>query len=181
MTFAQTQYDYYYDDVAHSNSFGFSSILGFLLFCVFCVVIYYVMEGISKWADSGATYKEPKPKTQAELQKEKEAEERHHRGILWENEIKRKQAIEAKEILIKEYTEDHILDNVHYVLVKNVDSISQSTLDAFTKGYIWGNWRRHSYLSKEEIHKRFHPIVVLGYERGLKEPEIWEKYGKFTG
>lgn len=177
---AQTQYDYYDEEVAHSNSFGFTSILHFIVFCVLCFILYLVIRGISKWVENtDYTPKKEKPLTQAEIIQKQLEEDRHRRGIEWENRIKEKQRIEALEILKTEYSTDHIMDNVHYRF--NPDDLDENLINGFTLGYIEGCWRHYSYLTTEQIHKRFHPVRVLGYERGLKEPEIWEKYGKFQG
>lgn len=65
---AQTQYDYYDDDVAHQKPVidGYG-LLGLVLLAIIGFVVWIVFSSIKEWAnkhiDTTPRYKEPKPKT----------------------------------------------------------------------------------------------------------------------
>ena len=183
--FAQTQYDYYEDDVAHEKPVidGYG-LLGLIMLAIIGFVVWFIYASIKEWAnkhiDTTPKVKAPKPKSSIEIMKEEAEKARKKRELEWEAMEKAKLRAEAIEILKNEYSEPHIMDNVKYVL--EYDTLREDTIDAFVRGYIWGSFRRYSFLSIEEFKKQFHPIVVLGYLRGLQEEkEVWEKFGKFPG
>ena len=158
----------------------FSSVLSILIVIGIAItIITAVYNYFNKSNNKSQIKTTPKQKTFAQITKEKEDDARSKRELQWEADIKAKQSKEALKILYDEYQEYHILDNVHYKFDPN--TWSQDGINAFTKGYIWGCWRRYSYMSISEFKKIHHPLIVLGYLRGLKEKEIWEKFGKFPG
>lgn len=183
--FAQTQYDYYDDDVAYQKPVidGFS-ILGLIMLIVIGFIIWLICAIVKDWLnkhmDNTPKTKSPKPKSSLEIMNEQIEKARRQRELAWEAKEEEKLKAEAIEILKNEYCEPHIMDGVRYVL--KYDTLREDTIDAFVRGYIWGSFRQYSFLSIEEFKKRFHPIVVLGYLRGLQEQkEVWEKFGKFPG
>ncbi len=184
--FAQTQYDYYEDSDTYKRpeAIDGKTILGLIVLAIIVFVIWFLNACYKDWAkkhkkDRINKLLEPKPKTPLEIVKEELEEAKRKRGLEWERNIKAKQAEEAVKILYAEYQEDHILDGIIYRF--NPNNWKKDAIDAFTQGYIWGSWRHYSYLTIDEIKRKHHPLIVLGYLRGLEEPEIWEKYGKFPG
>lgn len=185
MVLAQTQYDYYDDDVANQRPVlnGYT-VLGLIILFVVGFVIWFIYASIKEWLnkhiDNTPKVKTPKPKSSFEIMKEKAEQSRRKRELAWEAKIKEKLRAEAIEILKNEYCKSHILDGVNYVL--HYETLKENSIEAFVRGYIWGSYRSYSYLSITEFKKRYHPIVVLGYLRGLQEKkEIWERFGKFPG
>lgn len=160
-----------------SSALGILVVVGIAIAIITAIYNYFNKSNNSQKSQIRTT--ESKQKTVAQMAKEKEDEARRKRELQWEADIDAKLSEEAKKILYDEYQEYHILDNVHYKFDPN--TWDQDAIDAFVRGYTWGCWRRYSFLSITEFKKRFHPLVVLGYLRGLEEKEIWEKYGKFPG
>lgn len=186
---AQTQYDYYDDDVANSKpDLDWHAILGFLILAFIGFVLWIIYTSIknsaSKRSKANAQnkiiVKQAPTLTPAQVMEKQIKEERDKRVIEWENKIKQKLREEAIEILKNEYNKPHEMDNVIYIL--KYEELRSDTVDAFVKGYIKGCYRFETWRTIEQIKKRYHPIVVLGYIRGLEEKlEIWEKFGKFPG
>ena len=168
---AQTQYDYYDDDVAHQKPVidGYG-LLGLVLLAIIGFVVWIVFSSIKEWAnkhiDTTPRYKEPKPKTAYEIRKEEAERERTNAENLknW-NAVKE----EALQIIQTEYQTPYKFDNVNFVF--KPETLKQDTIDAFTRGYYYGVTRAFTHNSEEKIKKTFHIVVRLGYERGLKAPE----------
>ncbi len=178
---AQTQYDYYDDEVAYQVPVidGYT-LLSLIIFTVIGFLIWIIYRLGKEWANKNiiahSKPKEPKPKSQSEMRKEEIYNRKKAKELEWEAMVKEMLKNEAVEILKREYGEPHIMDGVMYVL--KYDTLQQDYIDAFIKGYILGSFRHYSYLSLTEIKKRLHPVIVLGYIRGLQEKEIWKIYGK---
>lgn len=174
---AVTQYDYYDDDVAHQGIDGYT-LLGLLILVVIGFALWILYSLIKEWTKKNMPSRltKPKPKSPSEILKEEIYKRKKEKELEWEAMEKEKLKKEAIEILKKEYCEPHILDGITYVL--EYENLDENKISAFTRGYIWGNFRSYSYLSLEEFKKRNHPIVVLGYIRGLQEKDIWIKFGK---
>ena len=182
MVVAQTQYDYYDDSVAHQNPD--LNIFGLIMLLVIGFVVWFIYasikERINKQNANTPATKAPKTKSSLDIMKEKAEQSRRQRELAWEADIKEKLRVEAIEILKNEYCEPHILDGVRYVL--KYETLGEDGIKAFVRGYTWGSFRRYSFLSIDKFKKSYHPIVVLGYLRGLQEEkEIWERFGKFPG
>ena len=181
---AQTQYDYYDDDVAHEKPVidGYA-ILGLVILGIFWVLYKVIKEEIDKHIDKTPKAKAPtppKPKSSSEILKEEMEKSRKKRELEWEAMIKAKLRDEAIEILKTEYNEPIIMDGVKYEL--KYDTLKDVQIDAFVEGYIKGCYRYFHFHPISEAKKMFPPIVFIGYQRGLKEEkEIWEKFGKFPG
>lgn len=183
---AQTQYDYYEDSDTYKRpeAIDGNTILGLIVLALIVGVIWFLNACYKDWAKKHNTNKinkllEPKPKTPLEIANEQLKEAKRQRELEWERKIDAKLAEEAERILYAEYQEDHILDGIIYRFDPN--DWDKRAIDAFAKGYIWGSWRHYSYLTIDEIKRKHHPLIVLGYLRGLEEPQIWEKFGKFPG
>jgi hypothetical protein len=183
--FAQTQYDYYEDDVAHEKPVidGYG-LLGLIMLAIIGFVVWFIYASIKEWAnkhiDTTPKVKAPKPKSSIEIMKEEAEKARKKRELEWEAMEKAKLRAEAIEILKTEYNEPIIMDGVKYEL--KYDIIKDDQIDAFVKGYIKGCYRYFNFYPTSKMKKMFPPIVFIGYLRGLKEEkEVWEKFGKFPG
>jgi len=177
--FAQTQYDYYEDDVAHEKPVidGYG-LLGLIMLAIIGFVVWFIYASIKEWAnkhiDTTPKVKAPKPKSSIEIMKEEAEKARKKRELEWEAMEKAKLRAEAIEILKTEYNEPIIMDGVKYEL--KYDIIKDDQIDAFVKGYIKGCYRYFNFYPTSKMKKMFPPIVFIGYLRGLKEEkEVWEK------
>lgn len=180
MAFAQ---GYALDEVYKESSSRDSDYNPFYAFIGILMIIgvYYVLKSMfSSFRESSAdknSYKRPpKPieeptneeivksammefSRRLEYAKQKEEAERHWNII----------QTEALHILKTEFQTPYIFDNVRFVF--DPEKLQKDTIDAFTRGYYWGLTRRFKYTPKEQFDKRYHIIVRLGYDRGLKEPQ----------
>lgn len=140
---AQTQYDFYEDDVAHEKPVidGYA-LLGIIILGIFWVIYKAIKEEIDKHIDKTPKVKTPtppKPKSSSEILKEEMEKSRKKRELEWEAMEKAKLRAEAIEILKTEYNEPIIMDGVKYEL--KYDIIKDDQIDAFVKGYIKGCYR----------------------------------------
>lgn len=118
--FAQTQYDYYDDDVAYQKpAIDGYSILKLIMLIVIGFIIWFICASAKDWLnkrmDNTPKTKTTKPKSSLEMMNEQIEKAREQRYLAWEAKEEEKLKAEAIEILKNEYCEPHIMDGVRYV------------------------------------------------------------------